>query len=113
MQGQGRPARRHQVTSRAADRDETQLRLDAEVKDLLDKWNEAGNPTRSRSPRKRIRTAPEHVASINRMLGRSARLHGVAVTRDPVRHDSEGRATIVYTVGAQQKRKSKNTDAAE
>jgi hypothetical protein len=79
------------------ERDEAQLRVDADVKAAYDAWMKAGKPAVSKSPRKRRAVAPQHGPAVRHMLGKAGRLHGVKVVISPVAHDKDGREIIVFS----------------
>ena len=86
----------HPLTGGAA-RSEAQLKIDAQVKDLHEKWVAAGRPEIRQSPRKRFKVAPEHGPAVRHMLGKAGSLLDVHVKITPAAHDQEGREVIVYT----------------
>jgi len=78
-------------------RDESQVKIDNDVKIVHAAWKGAGRPDVRHSPRKRYAVKPEHAAGVRLMLGKAGTLHKVKVHIQPARHDQHGRAVIVFT----------------
>jgi hypothetical protein len=83
--------------SGTTDRGAAQMKIDADFKDLFDKWVAAGKPEPRKSPRSRRAVPPEHGPAIKRMITNAAKLYDVVAKFSPVAHDQQGRYVIVYS----------------
>jgi Lsr2 len=94
------------------ERDESQVRIDADVKDAYDKWVAAEKPTVSKSPRKRRIVSPEFAPAVRLMIGKAARFHGVSAVLSKPAFNKDGKEIITFSVRDKApKRERKTADA--
>lgn len=94
-------------------RSDAQQIMDASVRVLKEKWENAGKPDAARSPRHRHIVNPEDVASVKRMLGKAATFNNVKIAYSPKATKDDGREVIVYTVSDKPPAKPATETASE
>lgn len=78
-------------------RDPSQLKVDADVKNVHEKWIKAGRPAVHDAPRDRYVVSPDIAPAMKWMLGQAGKLHNVQIKIQPVTHGADGRQVIVFT----------------
>lgn len=78
-------------------RSEDQLRVDAEVRDLYEKWVSAGKPGIEMSPRKQFSVPPEYVENTRKMLEKADKFLNVNVTVATGAPNSWGEVPVQFT----------------